>query len=204
MTSALTVSGVFIKDRFDNWKKIQDRKRLNRERLIELAGILKECNQDFLSQLVHVKRLQESLSHSTNTQPLIEDGKGYAYNFEKIYEHMSVDQKQTLALIRSITINSLMPANSKALEWLKDNRLLLRALDNDAPELAEQCKQLYRHLSVWNAKFNGVLLKKECSAIVFLGDEQADGIGFPTALEPELEKYLIPIGPTREKLQKSK
>jgi|SRR5580700_304835 hypothetical protein len=97
-----------------------------------------------------------------------------------------LDDRQKLehGLIRYYTTNCTLVLNSEMLSWLSNDTYFKAAgRKGRSNRLSSALQQLEVHLFLWRAKYEFWIPNKPERAIVYMADEQAHGVGFPTGIE---------------------
>ena len=161
-----------------------------RRNLEDLDVLLGNSGSLFRNQNDQAQRLLDMLRRSHPGR--VPAGVGYDAVFCALFGEFSPEERRLHTIIRSVTRHSLRGVNNLLAQWLKENRHLLakNQRTTDLTNLAEQLRLLQLHLDQWDAKYQEVFLKQECSALVYLADELNEGQGFPPKLEPALRQVL--------------
>jgi hypothetical protein len=89
-----------------------------------------------------------------------------------------------LGVIRNYTSNCLYPLNLQIIDWLsKDDYFKGGGRQQQAKELSVRLQTLFAHLVLWRAKYEFWIPSRPERAIVYMADEDAHGISFPTGIE---------------------
>jgi hypothetical protein len=110
---------------------------------------------------------------------------GYEDLLSTMYDKFTPEEKELHSMIRGITVYALKPINEAVSEWLDsdvDFRVQKRARGQRG-ELAEKLNTLAGHLLLWRAKYEIWIPNCPAHALVYLADEKAHGLGFPTGVE---------------------
>jgi hypothetical protein len=97
-----------------------------------------------------------------------------------------LDDRQKLehGVIRNYTSNCLYPLNLQIIDWLsKDDYFKGGGRQQQAKELSVRLQTLFAHLVLWRAKYEFWIPSRPERAIVYMADEDAHGISFPTGIE---------------------
>jgi hypothetical protein len=100
------------------------------------------------------------------------------------YPLLNERQKLRHGLIRNYTIHGLHPLNMEMLSWLAADTFFKGAGKRGAwNALSVALQQLEAHLMLWRAKYEFWIPNKPEHAIVYMADEEQEGIGFPIGIE---------------------
>src|SRR5207244_2935170 len=148
----------------------------------------------FAVQNDHARRLASMISQSHPKLPQFEEG--YERVFSKAYDLLTADEKELHAIIRSITVNSLRPTNQSLLEWLRRDTHFRaqRPGKGVLGQLAHKLAALEAHLILWHAKYEAWIPDTPQHALVYLADEEAHGIGFPSGIDALVDQNLSQSG----------
>lgn len=176
----------------DAWIKHQATKRERRVLLVELQSRLRATKVSFQIQNTHAIRLFELLKAR---MPELDTSVGYDRTLSQAFAKMNQEERDLHAMIRSITVNSLRPANGALLKWLSGDRYF-KAQYGGARELrvlAAKLAELQTHLILWNAKYEIWIIDHPERALVYMVDEQAYGTGFPSGIDEAVAQALMII-----------
>jgi hypothetical protein len=182
--------GYVGKQVLDGLAAVREKKRERRARLVELQSLLRATRVSFTIQNTHAQRLTAMIleNHPNVTQP---EG-GYDRIFATTYPQFTSEEKELHDIIRSITINSLRPVNQSLLEWLKQDIYFKAHYHKNTRmgELAKQLANLEAHLLLWHAKYEAWIPNTPRHALLYLADEDAHGLRFPTEIDQVVQKML--------------
>jgi hypothetical protein len=193
LTALLGVGGKYA------WDYLMEKKQLRQtriEKLEKLKGLLNESNGLFKMQNRLVTRLAEDMIDrlSTDSKPTIN---GFEAFFTQKFDSMTESEKETHAMIRATTLNSINRINGEMLTWLtgahdfKSNSV--RALKKTCgKELADILSQLELHLNLWQDKF-AIWMANEKHCVVYLDDEEHHGVGFPKGIDSMIERAILDL-----------
>jgi len=154
--------------------------RLKRQRgLMKLGLLLKTMRAAFAVQVKHRDHLYKSLQ---SRSPLRDEG--YEHCFIRCYDLMTGAEREVHAIIRGITMNTLKPLNDKAMEWLAADTFYRSRFGTDGQKkLNASLNQLDIHFWLWNAKYQTSIPERPEHSLVYLADENNEGVGFPSGVE---------------------
>jgi hypothetical protein len=91
-----------------------------------------------------------------------------------------------------MTINALYPTNLAMMEWLKNDSYFKASRRKTGPyrDLAQNLAELDVHLLLWRAKYEAWIPNSPQHALVYMADENAHGVRFPTDLDHIIAKVL--------------
>ncbi len=201
LTAALAAFGYVLKqivEGFIAWDREQKHtNETRRTRLIALHSILRASKAVFDTQRTLRNSLAEDIKLAESIPSQAEEGyaaaalraqagaDGYEALFSRHYTQLTPEQRELHALIRSYTMHAIRPLNQAALEWLRADTFYKSPADpaGQVGKLARQLAQLEAHLILWFAKYETWIPDQPHHALVYLGDEQQHGIGFPVGIE---------------------
>ena len=122
------------------WSKVREARNTRRARLIELQSLLSATRVSFVIQNNHADRLVSMIKE--NHSNLVQAEEGYERIFSKVYDQFTPEERELHGIIRSITVNSLRPANQSLLEWLKNDTYFKAQRQNTKKNLGQLAKQL--------------------------------------------------------------
>jgi hypothetical protein len=168
--SKLAIEGLF------KWSATR---RARRAKLVALQSLLLASKRAFEIQNELVQRLCMEICAANE-----EIGGTYDRVLAKGYVVMDERQKLEHGLIRNYTSNCLFPLNIQIIDWLsKDDYFKGGGRRRNAKNLSVALQRLEAHLILWRAKYEFWIPDKPEHAIVYMADENAHGIGFPTGIE---------------------
>lgn len=168
---------------------LQRERRAQRAQLVELRSLLRASRATFLTQRKLAERLFSSLRESHKDLELTG---GYEKVFSELYSKFTNDQKELHVIIRGMTEHSMRPLNTAMNEWLRKDTAFKAARHGDGlwGDLAHKLRDLEAHLVLWLAKYQAWFPNQENHALVYLEDEQAHGVGFPSDIDPLVEQLV--------------
>jgi hypothetical protein len=88
-------------------------------------------------------------------------------------------------VIRGYTEHALRPVNVSMSEWLNTDATYRTSLNKQGldAQLAELLNRLDAHLLLWLAKYEAWMPGRPEHALVYLDDEERQGVGFPRRTE---------------------
>ena len=170
---------------------LQKRKRDRRAQLVDLRSLLRVTRTSFALQNLHVIRLREMLRERN----LAVGDAGYEETMSCAYPSFTRKEKELHGIIRGMTVNALKPTNQKVLEWIQNDRYF-RGQQKGAGligNLTERLSDLQSHLLLWLAKYETWIPDKPEHALVYLGDEDQHGVGFPSGIDELVDQVLAQI-----------
>jgi len=173
------------------WAKVHEARNVRRARLIELESLLRATRVSFVIQNTHANRLTSMIKENHPNSIQLEEG--YERIFSKAYDKFTPEERELHGIIRSITVNSLRPANRSLLEWLKNDtyfRAQRQRIKTILGKLAKQLADLEAHLILWHAKYETWIPNTPEHSLVYLADEEAHGIGFPAGIDNLVQEVL--------------
>ncbi|MBR0908607.1 hypothetical protein [Bradyrhizobium japonicum] len=150
-----------------------------RAQLVHLLSLLLATRKAFIIQNALARRLCDEI---TRAHPEL-DG---SYDNVLAHGYPSLDDRQKLehGVIRNYTSNCLYPLNLQIIDWLsKDDYFKGGGRQQQAKELSVRLQTLFAHLVLWRAKYEFWIPSRPERAIVYMADEDAHGISFPTGIE---------------------
>lgn len=141
-----------------------------------LLDVLKTSYTTFVAQC----RVRNELVDTMYRRLDIKERREYERFFSLYYEQMNDEERHMHSIIRVYTANVLSQYNTHALQILEDH-----------PELVEKIKllpELRQHLTLWLAKYKGILERYPHVCLVYVGVEER--VPFPRGVELELQSYL--------------
>jgi hypothetical protein len=116
---------------------------------------------------------------------------GYDEIFHRAYPTLNEKERDIFKLIRGTTLSSLKKANDKMFLWTEEHPEFLAASDRtiESKDFADDLANLRAHLDQWSSKF-ATWMEDESRSLVYLADEEAHGLGFPTRIEVSLARIL--------------
>lgn len=173
------------------WANVREARNVRRARLIELQSLLRATKVSFVVQNTHANRLTSMIKE--NHPDFVQLEEGYERIFSKAYDQFMPEERELHGIIRSITVNSLRPANQSLLEWLKNDtyfKAQRQHTKTNLGQLAKQLAALEAHLILWHAKYETWIPNTPEHSLVYLADEEAHGIGFPSGIDNLVQKVL--------------
>lgn len=193
VAGGLAAAGYIGKILVEAWRNGQSERRSRQARMLELDSLLAASQSVFLQIIELSKQLSEYLRY---IHPDAEADQGYEFLFTTMYSQFDLRAREMHSVIRGYTIAGLAPLNERLLTWLRTDQHE-RAPRRPTPrerDLAYALRQLERHLVLWSAKFPAWMEDHPEHALVFLGDEQRHGQGFPHGIEHLLHSVLVERG----------
>jgi hypothetical protein len=162
-------------------------------RLASLAGLftlLRASWVSFAIQNGHVQRLMDMLRARGVVQQV--SPLGYEHTIAATFSSLNSEESDLHAIIRSITVHSLLPVNQALLDWVRQD-IVFKGLSHSpglAGDLARGLVHLHAHLSLWLSKYEAWIPGHPEHALVYMADEQEHGLGFPTGLDKLVDDAL--------------
>lgn len=179
------------------WIEGRDRRRIEQantlSKLQELKSLLDASRYLFSMQQVQVERLMELLQD--NHPDEYAEGEGYDEIMLRCFEVLNGDEKGLHGIIRAYTEHSMRRVNEAIQRWLDaDTRFKTGQVQSTRQQaLADRLRELEMHLLLWQAKFEYWLSANPAHALVYMDDEKAHGLGFPTdrVVERDGKQYQV-------------
>jgi hypothetical protein len=163
----------------DAWRSWRLRRAEDFAKLLRLQAHLAASGAAFRVQRELAGRLADMLRH--NHAADLPHGAGLERLFTVLHDRFSPEEAELHLVIRGYTEHALRPVNASMAEWLNTDtsyRTLLNKKGIDA-QLAHRLNQLDAHLLLWHAKFEAWIPGRPEHALVYLDDEERQGLGFP-------------------------
>jgi hypothetical protein len=180
----------------DAWRSWRARRADDFARLLRLQAHLAASGAAFRVQRELAQRLADMLRH--NHPEHLPDRSGLERLFTALHDQFSPDEAELHLVIRGYTEHALRPVNASMVEWLNSDttyRTLVNKKGIDA-EFAQLLNRLDAHLLLWLAKYEAWIPGRPEHALVYLNDEERQGMGFPgrtrhsDGIEEVLEKVI--------------
>ena len=183
------VSKLLIEE-FTKWRS---RHYERRSKLVVLQSLLLASRRVYEIQNELVRQLYGDLPEMYRGV-----GKSFDEVFAATYPEMKEQHKLMHGLIRAYTIHAMRPLNQAMIDWLAaDTYFKGQAGSGSTEDLASNLQTLEAHLLLWRAKHDFWIPDRPERAIVYMADERAHGVGFPTGIEAVIAKKTGgPIKPT--------
>jgi len=188
--AVIAALGYVAKTILEWWAGVREARRARRARLVALRALLQAAKASFEIQNDHAQRLLGMIHR--NHPGLGVEGEGYERAFAAAYPQFTPEELELHGIIRGITIHALREANEAMLAWLREDAYF-KAQQRPgtlAGDLAQQLGALEAHLYLWRAKYAAWIPDHPEHALVYLADEQAHGVGFPSGLDELVEQVL--------------
>ncbi len=170
-------------------------RRERRSKLVALQSLLLASKRVFEIQNKLIRRLCHEIE-SENPQL----SGPYDEVLASGYPRMNERQKLDHGLIRAYTTNAMHPLNLAMIDWLATDTYFKGQAGTGSPDdLASNLQTLEAHLLLWRAKYTFWIPDKPERAIVYMADENEQGVGFPTGIEDLIMK--VTGGPVRTAVQ---
>lgn len=195
---------------YELWSDLRRAQATRLARIIDLSVLLTVSRVLFLVQNRWAEDLLQVLHR--NHPDAIGDADGFEAIFARLHHDFSLEEAAVHNRIRNWTVHGLRPINEAILDWLEKDTLFrttyINAKDDKKRELAEQLIGLHAHLLLWRCKYDAWIPADPNHALVYLADEAAHGIGFPTRLDDlirdvmaELKKSAPALPVVKEQVQ---
>lgn len=167
-------------------------RRLHRERraaLVRLGSLLRASGVAFDVQNLLAQRLLQTIR---NDHPEVDTTGGYEHAISRAYKLLGEDEREMHAIIRGYTINALRPTNEKILEWVREDTYFKagKGKRKHEDDFAQKLGLLEAHLLLWLAKYDAWIPNDPHHALVYMADEKAHGLGFPTSIDKTVAQFL--------------
>ena len=122
----------------------------------------------------------------------VEFRRGTEWNLAQFHPMMSDEQLDAHKVIRSYTEHAILPLNKQMLDWLAADEYYRsgRVNTDDGQKLFNALHTLQAHLLLWVAKYEAWIPGDPTHALVFLADENKQGVGFPRGIEELVDRVL--------------
>ena len=175
------------------WVAKQEQRAELAARLHGLATLLHTSKSLFDVQVGQRNRLSAMLKsgHPDKVSP----GMGYEATFQQMYDHFTAEEAELHGIVRAMTEYGLRPVNKAIIDWLERDTIFKTGMAalRDPQKLARWLHQLELHLTLWHAKYE-YWMPDPRHALVYLADEEAHGVGFPSGIELVVEETLEELG----------
>jgi hypothetical protein len=187
--AVIAALGYVGKEIWDAWTAFQKRKEERKAQLVQLQSRLRATK---VSIDVQIERAQELIAMLRERNPNLNTSEGYDQTLANSFRTMNPAERELHAIIRSVTVNALKPANAALGSWIDEDTYFKTQDKASGPlgVLAKELAELQEHLIVWNAKFQVWIPERPEHALVFLADEKEHGIGFPSGIDETVAKVL--------------
>ena len=188
LTAALATLGYVGREIFDWVASVRTAKAVRQAKLVQLSSLLLATRVAFLVQNDHAKRLQELIKKNHADIPA--SSNGYEHFFASVFPKFTDGERELHDIIRAITVNTLRPTNQALLEWVRQDTVFKGRRQGPIGLLARKLADLEAHLLLWHAKYEIWIPGKPHHALVYMADEQAHGLGFPSGIDEVVEQAL--------------
>jgi hypothetical protein len=179
VAALIAATGYVVKlviDGVSNWNR---QRRERRAKLVALQSFLLASGAVYGIQITLIRSLCAEIQEA---HPEINGG--YDQILAAGYPLLNERQKLRHGLIRNYTIHCLYPLNVEMINWLSADTFFKGAgKEGSWKYLSIALQQLEAHLILWRAKYKFWIPDKPERAIVFMADEEHEGIGFPVGIE---------------------
>lgn len=181
--------GFVAQDQYQRYWEEKGRGLARLESLRELSTLLDESYSIFANQNYQARRLAELLhqSHPKEVAELCAGRScGYDEMFFLLFDRFTPEESELQKLIRSTTMNSQRRVNEQMSQWLEASPAFTARIEPapDRARLAEELGVLRQHLNQWHDKYRAWIPDEPKHTLVYLADEKAHGVGFPSGIEP--------------------
>ena len=169
------------------WRREREERRV---RLNRLQSLLFASRIAFRVQREQRERLADLLTGRFPDE--LPEGAGYERLFTHLYERFDEVERDLHTVVRGYTEHALRPINQAMRLWLENDseHRITHGKTGVEAEFAKQLNDLDAHLVLWLAKYETWIPDRPKHALVYLADEAAHGLGFPTGIEDTLTKIL--------------
>ncbi|HEV3478014.1 MAG TPA: hypothetical protein VG144_01040 [Gaiellaceae bacterium] len=169
------------------WRRDREERRV---RLNRLQALLRASRIAFVVQCAQRDRLAELLRNRFRNE--LPEEAGFERLFTQFYDRFDDEERDLHAVVRGYTEHALRPINQAMRDWLENDSEHRTTHGKTGVEagFAEQLNALDAHLLLWLAKYETWIPGRPQHALVYLADEAAHGLGFPTGIEDTLAQIL--------------
>jgi hypothetical protein len=164
---------------------------MRRARLLRLYSLLRTGRVIFEVQNDLSRDLLQTIirNHPEASSPELADA-GFEEIFARLYPSFTMTERQLHTIIRGQTVNAMRNVNAELSTWLSEDDFYkvftagtrsIRA--HKRVQLAQLLGDLEVHLRLWHAKYDTWIIDHPEHALVYLGDEERHGPGFPAGLD---------------------
>lgn len=187
---------------YEWWSDLRHARAVRLASLLELSSLLRASWIIFAVQNRHARRLLQLLQRNHPGQ--VSPEPGFEGVFAALYDQFAPEEAELHGLIRGMTVHSMRPVNEAMLNWLKNDvtfkttyvsarTALSSASAKMRRRLAEKLHELEAHLILWVAKYETWIPDHPKHALVYLADEQAHGIAFPSDIDKVIKDVLLDL-----------
>jgi hypothetical protein len=182
------------------WRDWRSRRAERLARLLELQALLRASKVAFVIQRQLAGRLADGLRAEHPTD--LPGDPGLERMFSHLYDSFSANDRDLHAVIRGYTVSALHSVNTEMAAWLKSDTSFKTATGNsdDPAGLAEQLHRLEAHLLLWLAKYDAWIPDRPDHALVYLADEERQGLGFQLAIRDRFQPLYHDLHPRARQL----
>lgn len=157
--------------------ELRKRRNLRRARLVELLALIRAGDTAFRVQSEKCRELRARILERDPASSEL----SYDRLFAGAFPTLPPRDREQHDLIRAYTVHTFRPLNEALLAWLKADTDFRVWRDGTSPRsrLARYLADLEAHLLLWQAKYVAWIPDHPERALVFLGDEERHGTGFP-------------------------
>lgn len=163
-------------------------------KLVELSSLLTASAAVFWVQRGHAQRLVDMVRKRLPDRP-------YDGNLDRFlaqeFSTLTPEERDLHTIIRAASQHGLHPLNKMVSTWLRQDRIFkvgFRATAEWA-RLATKLNQLDAHLITWLAKYEAWIPSRPEHALVYVGDEERHGVGFPVGLDLLVRERVSKLRP---------
>lgn len=193
--AVLAALGFVGKQLFELWSDLRRAHAVRLANLINLSVLVTASRTLFLVQNNWAVALLGMLQARHPDE--VAQAEGFEAAFAALHDRFSPEETALHKQIRSWTVHGLRPVNQAILEWLENDTLFrttyINAKDRNKRSLAENLIQLHAHLLLWRYKYDAWIPDHPEHALVYLADEAAHGIGFPSHTDALIQAVLTDL-----------
>jgi hypothetical protein len=178
--AVFAVIGFAGKSLVDWWQEKRKEHAATIAQLQSLQSLLNASRALFILQQSQVKRLMEMLERNHVNE--FQGNNGYEDAMARCHAVLNDEEQELHGIIRAYTEHSLRKVNQAMSDWLKADATFKAGImpGTRSRELAKALFALEIHLLLWHAKYESWLPGHPEHALVYMADEKAHGLGFPT------------------------
>ena len=193
--AVIAAVGFVAKLLYELWSDLRKAQAARLANIIDLSALLTASRVLFLVQNRWARCLMEMLHENHGHE--ISDTEGFEAVFSKLCDKFSPAEATLHTQIRNWTVYGLRPINEAILSWLEKDTLFrttyIKAKDIKKRLLAEQLIELHAHLLLWRCKYDAWIPTDPKHSLVYLVDEAAHGVGFPTRLDELIKDVMTDL-----------
>jgi hypothetical protein len=188
--AVLAALGYLAKAAIDAVTALREAQRARRARLIALRSLLRAARVTFQVQQAKAVELIDRIAARTGNGAL--RGTPYERALSESYPVMTAEERELHGIVRGYSLVTQHELNDAMLKWLDGESYFTGQTFADArfERLARLLADLHAHLLLWRAKFQVWIPDRPEHALVYMADEGAHGLGFPTEIDAAVEEVL--------------